>query len=340
MPVGAIGRRSALGLLAGGALAPRFARGQQAGKTYRVAIAGNAFESLDEMGEGRHPSYTALVQELRRLGWVEGKNLKFDRWPLGSRMVAEYAPIAKQIAGAEPDAIVAAGRLPALALKTATATIPIVFVATTPVESGLARSLARPGGNATGVSQDPSPEFLHMRLQLLKEITSGATRFGFIGRGETLAEQMDRQVAASKALGVRLSGIEIADAPSEIGLRTALSQAADMRVQALLVSAPQLTSPRLAGLIAELAFQARMPVMSLQREHVAAGMLMSYDASAAGLYRLAAGTLDRVLRGAKPAELAIEMPAQFECAVVRLTARALGIVVPRSMLGHITDYIE
>lgn len=225
-------------------------------------------------------------------------------------------------------------------MKASSSSIPIIFVASTPVESGLAKSLDQPGRNATGVSQDASPEFLQMRLQLLKEITGGASKFAYLGRGETLADQLDRQVIASKALGVRLFGVEISETPNETELRTALSQAADLRAQALLLATAQLTSPRMARMMADWAYQARLPVMCAQRELVQAGVLMSYDADALDLYREAARYLDRVLRGAKPAEMPIQLPSRFTCVVNLRTARALDLEVSSTMRGFVTDYVE
>ena len=275
----------------------------------------------------------AFHDGLREHGLVEGRNVVVDyRFTdvalLGD--VDKLNSLADELVGLHPDVLVVSVVEAALAAKRATSSIPIVMVSVAdPVGAGLVASLARPGGNVTGLSRQ-GPDLIGKQFQLLKEALPRTTRVGvLVNPTEPLREVvagLTRQAAAS--LGMQATILE-PHAPD--GLVAAFATLRSERVHALLVGGGggyYLT--RVA--IADLALRERLPTMFQNRESAEAGGLMSYAASSVANYRRAAFFVDRVLSGAKPGDLPIEQPTQFELVVNLKTARALGLTIPRSVL--------
>jgi putative ABC transport system substrate-binding protein len=306
--------------------APLAADGQQAGKVPRIGLLST--QSL--------PYVEAFRQGLRDLGYVEGRTIVIEYREAEGHF--ERLPnLAKELVGLNVDIIVTAGGAPsALAAKAATKTIPVVFLAGGVVAGGLVSSLPRPGGNLTGLDVlvgelDPK------RLEILKEALPRAIRVAFLwnpgGSGYSPSEQRKRLEAAAQALGVRLRMVE-ARVPSEID--TAFAALARERPDALLVQGDAMLNSQRRKIV-ELAAQTRIPAIYAFREFVEVGGLMFYGASLPDMYRRAATYVDKILKGAKPADLPIEQPTKFELVINLKTAKALGLTIPPSVLDHVIE---
>jgi len=306
-------RRAFIGSLALGTLAvPRAARAQPARKVYRIGILSPTALTPDMVGaQPRSPYWNALLSALRELGYVYGEH--FVTEPRGAEGKWERFPdMAAELVRLQVDVIVAAGpMLPAL--KQATSTIPIVMAsAGDPVGQGFAQSLARPGRNFTGLSFQGT-ETTGKRLEILKELAPGAAPVAVLWdrRMGTLSWQAAE--AAARARGWKLLSLEIRDAGEIEG---AFKAATGARAGALLVNAGTLLDPH-ARRIAELAAKSRLPAMYSLRFYVEAGGLISYSADIIEGYRRAAVFVDKILKGAKPADLPIEQPTKFELVINR-----------------------
>ena len=313
------------GLTLGTLSAPLAVEAQQTGKVPRIGfLATNpaAFPHLPE----------AFLQGLRDLGYVEGRNVVIEYRDAEGK--AERLPtLAAELVALNVDVIVAAaGTLPALAAKQATRTLPIVFIAVSnPVTSGLVTSLARPGGNLTGMST-VSPELTSKWLELLKQAVPGVSRVAFLwqpgGLGDTDKEVLREAEVAARALGVRLQFVE-ARGPADID--RAFSEMTRARTGALtVVSTPMFASERRR--LVDLAAKNRLPTMFSFRMYVDAGGLMSYGPSLPDMFRRAATYVDKILRGTKPGDLPVEQPTKFELVINLKTAKALGLTIPQSLL--------
>jgi putative ABC transport system substrate-binding protein len=323
-------RRTFMAIISGGFLAAPLAAGaQQAAKVPRIGYlwAGNL--ALRE----------AFLQGLRDLGYVEGRNVaveyrdhegKYDR----------LAALAADLVALKVDVIVVTSTPAALATKQATRTIPIVFTwAADPVGSGLVTSLARPGGNVTGLSQ-LAPEIVGKRLELLKLAVPGVSRIAVLWHpgdyGErTEKDLLNRADVAARALGVRLQVVE-ARGPEDFD--RVFSDMTRARVDAVTVSTGIFFIERRR--VVDLAAKNRLPAMYLAREFVDAGGLMSYAPNTADLHRRAATLVDKILKGAKPADLPVEQPTKFELVVNLKTAKALGLTIPPSLLLRADEIIQ
>jgi len=271
----------------------------------------------------------AFLQGLRERGWIEGQNIVFERRYHGASRdrAAEYAA---DLVGLKVDVIfaVATG---AYAAAKATRTLPVVFVGITdPVASGLVASLARPGGNVTGLS-NAGIDLLPKRLELLKAAVPGATRVAILGNPEhRLYSQMRNDVERTgRAVGLKPSFIEVREPADFEGAFTLMTKGS---AEALIV----LEHPTLAvqwTRIIELAAKHRLPAMYEWRHWAESGGLMSYGTDYADLYRRAASYVDKILRGAKPADLPVEQPTKFELVINLKTAKALGLTIPPSVLA-------
>jgi putative tryptophan/tyrosine transport system substrate-binding protein len=272
---------------------------------------------------------------LRELGWVEGRTVVIDyRWAEGR--TERYAEIAAEFVRLKVDVIVTVGGAVAAA-KQATATIPIVFAgAGDPVGSGMVASLAQPGGNVTGLSVQ-SIDLAGKRLEILREIFPDVRRLAIIGNVEYAATvlEMGEAQAAARALGLEVARSEIRRAEDIAPAFEALKGAA----QALYVCADATINANHAR-INTLALGARLPTMHGVREYVEAGGLMAYGPNLADLYRRAADYVDKILRGAKPADLPVEQPTKFDLVINLVTAQALGLTVPPTLLARADEVIE
>jgi putative ABC transport system substrate-binding protein len=294
---------------------------------------------------GPPPSAGGLVQAfqqgLRELGYVEGQNIRIEyRYTdVALRGHPELFPrLAAELVQLKPDVLVVSVTDAALAAKNATRTIPIVMVSVPdPVAAGLVASLARPGGNITGLSRE-TRDLVGKDLQLLKEVLPGTVRVGVLGN---LTEPLNAAMVsdakeAAKLLGVQLKIVE-AGGPAQ--LEGAFSALHIERVGAVLVlggAGFYLDRTR----IADLALRNRLPSMFQNREFVEAGGLLSYAPSTSANYRRAAFFVDRILKGAKPADLPVEQPTKFELVINLKTAKALAITIPQSVLVRADELIQ
>jgi putative tryptophan/tyrosine transport system substrate-binding protein len=280
----------------------------------------------------------AFRQGLQELGYVEGQNIQIDfRWQPADR--PDLLPgIVSELVRSNPDVLVGPTTPQALALKKATSTIPIVMVVPSdPIGTGLVQTLARPGGNVTGLSL-MSNDIMAKRLELLKETVPKISRVGDIWNPANPATQRDFkeiEIAARK-LGLTIHSAEVRG-PNDFN--SAFSSLTRARVDALILQTDQLTWIHRQQ-IAKLTVQNRLPTIFFAREYVDGGGLMSYGASLADLYRRSASYVDKILAGASPAELPVEQPTKFELVVNLNTAKALGITIPEAILLRANEVLR
>jgi putative tryptophan/tyrosine transport system substrate-binding protein len=323
-------RRRFVGALAGGLLIARsVVETEAAAKVHHVGfLLGATAESVASL-------FQALSDGLRDLGYIEGKNLIFERRYAAGQM--ERLPIlATELVQAKVDVIVTGTNLHVEAVRHATTTIPIVMVfAADPVGSGFVASLARPGGNVTGLSADASPELWGKYLATLRDIVPTLSRVGVVGQ---VASQVgfSELEAMSKKLDITLV---VADVRKPADLDGAFAAMISKRVGAVLIVVGPLTY-LLRDRIADLALKYHMPTMTNASQYAEAGLLMSYGPNLLDLYRRAATYVDKILRGAKPAELPVEQPTTFELIVNMKTAKTLGLTLPQSLLLRADGVIQ
>ena len=314
--------------------APLNSDAQQAGKVYRIGyLSAPTRQSVEHILQ-------VFLRALRERGWVEGQNLIIEyRWAEGKQ---ERLPgLAAELVQRKVDLIVAPAGSAALAAKSATSSIPIVMIfPSDPVGSGLVASLARPGGNVTGTTSTASPEIFGKQLELLKEAVPQASRVAIL-RDPAVPMQVQapglREVeAAARSLKVQLQSLE-ARGPEEFD--RAFAAMVPERAGALLVlgGGPFLVH---RTKLAELAAQYRIPTMYIAGEHVAAGGLMAYAVNMAEFVGRAAVYVDKILKGAKPADLPVEQPTRFELVINLKTAKALGLTIPQSILIRADQVIQ
>jgi putative tryptophan/tyrosine transport system substrate-binding protein len=323
-------RRGFLGAFAGGlAVAQSIAGCQPATKVYRVGFL------LGATGESVTSLFHALQDGLRELGYVDGRNIVYEQRYADGKM--ERLPeLAAELVQLRVDVIVTGTNLHVAAARGATATIPIVMVfAADPVGSGFIASLGRPGGNVTGVSADASPELWSKYLALLKEIDPKVSRVGVLGQVSSQVGFSELE-GASRKLNVAL---EVTDIRAPDDLNAAFDAMAAKRVGAVLIVVGPLTY-LLKESIAELALRHHLPTITNTNQFAQAGLMMSYGPNLTELYRRAASYVDKILRGAKPADLPVEQPTKFELTINLKTAKALGITIPQTMLLRADEVIQ
>jgi putative ABC transport system substrate-binding protein len=321
-------RREFITLVGGAAAWPLAARAQLANKLPTVGFLGADASAFS-------PWTAAFVARLGELGWIEGKTIAIEyRWSQGRS--ERYADIAAEFVRLKVDVIVTVGSAVPI-VRQATAVIPIVFaLATDPVGTGLVASLARPGGNVTGLSVQAT-ELAGKRLEFARELVPQLHRLAImfnVGNAQTVLEMGETQAAA------RMLGLEVAPfviqraediAPAFQGLKT--------RTDALYVAEDQLIIANLTSILAS-ALGARLPTIFSTRLPVKAGALMSYGPSPTERFRRAADYVDKILRGAKPGDLPVEQPTKFELLINLTTAKALGLDVPPTLLARADEVIE
>ena len=323
-------RRTFIGAFAGGLVIARsIADAQPAAKVYRIG-----FLTLAAAESAAAP-FRALSEGLRDLGYIEGRNIIFERRYADGR-VERLPDLAAELVRLRVDVVVA-GTNPAIAaVKRATSTIPIVMVANVdPVGARFIASLARPGGNITGVTIDASQEIFGKNLGLLTEIVPRLSRVGVlreVGSGSRFAGIE----AAARKLNIALDVVDIGS-PNDIeGAFTAMT---GKRVGAVILLGGAMTYMRLQQ-VADLALKHRLPAIQLLKEYAEAGLLMSYGPNLPDLYRRAANYVDKILRGALPADLPVEQPSKFELTINLKTAKALGLTIPQSLLLRADEVIQ
>jgi putative tryptophan/tyrosine transport system substrate-binding protein len=327
-----IRRREFITLLGGAAAAwPVAARAQQSSKAATIGFLG-AGSGSDSVWK----DWTAaFVQRLRELGWVEGRTVVIEyRW--GEGRAERYADLAAELVRLQVDVIVTSGSA-AVAVKRATSVIPIVFAtANEPIGSGLVASLARPGGNATGMSMQQT-DLAGKRLELLREVVPGLRRLGILINAGNPGAVLDRdQVrAAAGTLGLEVLTGEVQGA-KEIA---PIFETFKGRAQALYVVGDALMSTNRIR-INTLALAARLPSMYPNRAAVEAGGLISYGPNFPEMYRRAGDYVDKILRGGKPADIPVEQPTKFDLVINLTTAQALGLDLPPTLLARADEVIE
>jgi putative ABC transport system substrate-binding protein len=278
----------------------------------------------------------ALVQRLSELRWIVGSTVAIEyRWAEARNdRLAEFAA---EFVRLKVDVILTVGTPSVLALMQATSSIPIVFVAVgDPVANGLVKSLARPGGNVTGLS-NLARDLAGKRVEILREAIPGLRRLAILANVANVAvvlEMRDAQ-AAARSLGYEVITMEIRQAED---IAPAFARLGD-RVDAIYIVIDALVVTNRASINA-LTLNARLPTMSGNRESVKAGGLISYGPNFPELFRRAADYIDKILRGAKPADIPVEQPAKFDLVVNLKTAKAIGIVVPPALLARADEVIE
>ena len=325
-------RRECIILLGGAAAWPLAARAQQGERARRIGVLMNLAD--DAEGQAR---IAAFLQGLQQSGWTDGGNVRIDfRWAAGE--AGRFQRYAEELLALAPDVILASAAPSVQALQRATRTVPIVFAnVSDPVASGFVQSLARPGGNATGLMQF---EFglSGKWLELLKQVAPDVTRAAVLRDPEvgTGTSQFAVIQAMAPLLRVEVNPVNVRD-PSEIS--RAVEAFARSPNGGLIVTASAL-AVRHRDLITMLAARHRLPAVYFARHLVAAGGPMSYGIDQIDPYRLAAGYVDRILKGEKPADLPVQQPTKYELVINLKTAKALGLEVPPTLLVRADEVIE
>jgi putative ABC transport system substrate-binding protein len=323
-------RREFIAALGGAVVWPLAARAQQPGKVPTIGFVGQSTRSATSEWT------TAFVQRLRELGWIDARNLAIEyRWGEGRN--ERFAQIAAEFVRLKVDVIVTGATPPTIAAKQATSVIPIVFaVAGDPVGTGLVASLARPGGNVTGLSI-LGPDVAGKRIEILREILPSLRTVAILANiGNPLSVlELGEVQAAARTLALEVHTVEIQRAQDIAPAIEALNGRAD----ALYVCIDGLMNTNRIR-INTLSLGARLPTMHGAREYVESGGLMSYGPNFPDLYRRAADYVDKILRGAKPGDLPIEQPTKFDFIINLTTAKALGLEVSPTLLARADEVIE
>ncbi|MGA9082554.1 MAG: ABC transporter substrate-binding protein [Pseudolabrys sp.] len=322
-------RRDFITLLGGAAASwPLAVRAQQAGKLPTIGFLGADASAFA-------PWTAAFVARMRELGWIEGRTIAIEyRWSEGRP--ERYAEIAAEFVRLKVDAIVTVGSAVPI-VKQATTTIPIVFaVGIDPVGSGLVASLAKPGGNVTGLSLQAN-DLAGKRLELLRQVVPQLRRLAIMfnaGNSQPALEMRDTQ-AAAHTLGLEVAPLEIRRAEDIAPAFQSLKTQAD----ALYVAVDQLVVANRTRILT-LALGARLPTVFSTRDFVKAGAFMSYGPNYSDLFRHSADYVDKILRGTKPGDIPVEQPTKFELVINVTTAKALGLTTPEAFLLRADEVIE
>jgi putative ABC transport system substrate-binding protein len=290
----------------------------------------------DGSGQVLNPAERVLLDALRNRGWMDGRNLVIE-YRFSQPPDRQPASVADLIALA-PDVFVAAGPQAALALKSATATIPIIFVAVAdPVRLGLVQSLARPGGNITGFTTNVPDDFLAKRVEIFRELVPGASRIALLVNPNNPMQRafLAEVPGIALKLGIDLLMVEATKAEE---LDVAFASAAAQHADGIIDFGDPLTYVEAPRIIA-LAAKHRLPANYLFR-HYSNGGLSIYGADTGDLFRRAGDYVDKILKGTKPSDLPVERPTKFELVINMKTAKALGLTVPPSLLARADEVIE
>jgi putative tryptophan/tyrosine transport system substrate-binding protein len=324
-------RREFITLIGGAAATwPLSARAQQPGKLQTIGFSGQSTLSAES------ELVAAFTQRLRELGWIEGRTITIEyRWSEGR--AERFVQIATEFVRLKVDVIVTSGTPQVLATKQATSVIPIVFARVgDPVANGLVASLARPGGNVTGLSSQ-SDDLAGKRLELLREAVPSLRRVAIlanVGNAFSVMELSEAQ-AAARTLGLEFDALKIRRAEDIAPAFEAIKG----RAGALYVCADGLVDANKIRINIS-ALGARLPTMHGYREYVEAGGLMSYGANLPDLYRRCADYVDKILRGAKPGDIPVEQPTKFDFIINLTTAKALGLEIPHTLIARANEVIE
>src|SRR5215471_10266920 len=325
-------RRAFMSMLGGSILAgPLAAAAQQAGKIFRIGILANVRQGD---AEGLWP---AFVEGLRELGYVESQNITIE-WRVSEGRYERLPDLAAELVGRKVDVIVVPADQNALAAKQVTRAIPIVVaVASEPVEVGLVTSLARPGGNITGLSAIVGPEIVGKQLELLKGLVPQLSRVAILSNpaNPSHATRVREAGIAGRSLKVQIQALE-ARAPDELG--KAFTAMATERAGAVLILSDgmfRLHHTRIADLVAK----SRLPAMGA-RDLLNDGILTYYGPNGREVFRRAASYVDKILKGAKPGDLPVEQPTKFELVINLKTAKQFGLAIPQTILLRADELIQ
>ena len=315
------------------------AQAQSTGKVYRIAFA-HPTTPVADINQSSKGSLVipAIFEELIRLGYVEGRNLLIERYS-GEGRAAHYPDLARQIVSRNPDLIIAISNYLVLDLKKATSTIPIVGIFATPIDFGIVPSLARPGGNITGVSVDVGSDQWAKRMQLLKEAVPQITRLGVL-QTRNVRERwsaLSREIALKNL--VSIVGPPLERPTDEQEYHRVFAALAQEGADGLLVNDESENASYLR-LIVELAEKGRLPTIYPFRQYVEAGGLMAYGIDASDVGHRVADLADKILKGAKPGEIPIFQPTHFELSINLKTAKTLGIELPPLLVARADNVIE
>jgi putative ABC transport system substrate-binding protein len=327
--------------LVGGAAAtwPIAARAQQPAKMKQIAI---VFPSakVSEISVSGSRRYRAFFEELNRLNYVEGQNLKVERYS-GEGQPERYAELARHVVNTHPDLIFAVGAPLSLDFKMATATIPIVTVVGDPIALGLVKSIARPGGNITGITVTAGSELEGKRIELLVEVMPKLSTLSYLA-SRSFWEDARRTAAgareAAKRANISLKAVLMGVVNEPEYQRVFRSMEQD-RADAFMVS-EESEHVRYRATIVELAAKNRIPAIYPFREFVEVGGLMAYSIDLADMYRRVANSIDEILKGASPGDIPFYQPTKYELSINLKTAKALGFEMPAMLLARADKVIE
>jgi len=325
-------KRRDLVIVAGALLAPLAAKAQQAGKVFRIGyLSAPTRESVEGILQ-------AFLRALRNLGWIEGRNVIIEyRWADGH--LERLPGLAEDLVRRNVDVIVAPAASAALAAKRATSTIPIVMIfPNDPVGEGLVSSLRRPGGNVTGTTNIAISDMLGKRLQILREAVPTATRVAMVydPTDQTSVPPQKSFEAVGRSLGIQLQYVEVRGLEDFDHAFAAMER---QRAEGILVAGGT-TFLVNRSRFNELALKHRLPTMFAVREGVEAGGLVSYGINMSEFVGRSAAYVDKILKGTKSADLAIEQPTKFELIINMNTAKSLGLRIPRSLLARADEVIQ
>jgi putative ABC transport system substrate-binding protein len=325
-------RREWLMAFAGALAAPGTAYAQPQTKVWRVGFL--AQRHVDFVDADYY--YGPFRQGMRELGYIEGKNLTIE-WRSAEGKTERLAALAAELVNLKVDVIVAASTLPVRAVQQATTTIPIVMAGIAdPLGSGFVKSLARPGGNITGLTNigaEVAPKQLEMLMSMVPRLSRVAV---LVTPDPTGGSTLKNIQSAAQRKGVTILPVEARSAPE---IEQAFSAMAQAKAGAVIVNRDPIFNPQV-GQIAALAAKHKLPAVAGLREYVEAGGLMSYGSTVPGQFRHAATYVDKILKGAKPADLPVEQPTIFELVINGKTAKALGLTIPYALRISATQVIE
>jgi len=330
-------RRDFVTALGTAAIWPLAARAQQPAKMKRIAYVHSA-ANVSRISASGEPFYRAFFEELSRLGYVEGQNLGVERYS-GDGRTERYAELARNVVNTHPDLILAVGGRLSLDFKMATTTIPIVTMIIDPIAMGLVASIARPGGNITGVAIAAGLEIIGKRMGLLVEAMPKLSTVGYLASRPFWEDPRGAAVReAAKQAGISLSPVMLSAFDEAEYQRVFRSMEQD-RADAFMVSDEPENSINHATIV-ELAAKARIPAIYPFRDYVEAGGLMAYSIDLVDISRRLANLIDKILKGTNPGDIPFYQPTKFELSINLKTAKALGLEMPAMLLGRADEVIE
>jgi putative tryptophan/tyrosine transport system substrate-binding protein len=331
-------RREFIAFIGAGVMLPFSARAQQSTKVYRIAILHPLWPVAELTESSSNRFWRELFLEIRRLGYVEGHNLVIERYS-GEGHAEIYPKLARDVVASNPNLVVAFTDRVVVPLKEATSTIPIVAMTRDPVDLGLVPSIARPGGNITGVSIDAGSEIWGKRLEVFREVVPRISKLAILGLRQNPEGVALMQKAAEKA-GVVVVGPSYLEDASEAEYQRVFAFMSQERADALFVDgSPELITK--AQLIGELAKKYRLPAIYPFRSYIEdGGGLMAYSIDFVELFHQVAHSIDKILKGAKPGDIPYYRPTKFELVINQKAAKDLGLVIPESLLARADEVIE